>query len=270
MDRRNADAFLEKVDNWGGSYNYIPSGSRENFKNGTVQIRDITSGNWCLGFKNPSSTVGISITFEVVAIVEENETNFSEWSIETKSKLFNSYKKNFIEQKVDLKVASEIANCVVNKITTGYKPSDFSYKSESQIKEIERNLTEGCIYELQGGEKTEEQKKGVTFGNLGWKAYENGNVDKAIEYSKRALEKDNSLGFVQGNLGLFYLIKNDEMTAMDYYIEAISNVKKDKVNAKNTFKGLIEDITEAVKRYPDLTGYKDILSLLQQEYDNYK
>ncbi len=270
MNRKNADAFLEKVDNWGGSFSYQVSGSRQNYKNGTVQVRDITSGNWCLGFKNPSSTEGLSITFEVVAIVEETETNLSEWSTETKTKLFDNYKKNLIANKVDEKVAIEIANCVVNKMTTEYKPSDFSNKSESQINEIEKQLAESCVQTLQGGEKTEEQKKGVTFGNLGWKAYENGDIDKAIEYSKKALEKDNSLGFVQGNLGLFYLIKNDELTAMDYYIDAISNIKKDRLNAKNTFKALIDDINEALKKYPDLKGYKEILSLLQQEYNGYK
>lgn len=270
MNRKNADAFIEKVDNWGGSFSYQVSGSRQNYKNGTVQVRDITSGNWCLGFKNPSSTEGLSITFEVVAIVEETETNLSEWSTDTKTKLFDNYKKNLIANKVDEKVAIEIANCVVNKMTTEYKPSDFSNKSESQINEIEKQLAESCVQTLQGGEKTEEQKKGVTFGNLGWKAYENGDIDKAIEYSKKALEKDNSLGFVQGNLGLFYLIKNDELTAMDYYIDAISNIKKDRLNAKNTFKALIDDINEALKKYPDLKGYKEILSLLQQEYNGYK
>lgn len=87
MDRNNADAFLNKVDNWGGSYNYQVSGSRLNFKNGTVQVRDITSGSWCLGFKNPSATQGISITFEVVAIVEETKI-IEKTENETKAEMF--------------------------------------------------------------------------------------------------------------------------------------------------------------------------------------
>ena len=73
MDRNNAQAFSEKVDNWGGRYYYQPSGSRENFKQGTVQIRDIQNGNWVLGFRNPSALEGINVTFEVVAIVEVTE-----------------------------------------------------------------------------------------------------------------------------------------------------------------------------------------------------
>jgi tetratricopeptide (TPR) repeat protein len=87
MDRINADAFSEKVDNWGGTYYYKVTGSRENFKNGTVQIKDILTGNWCLGFKNPSSTEGISITFEVVAIVEETKI-IEKTETETKAEMF--------------------------------------------------------------------------------------------------------------------------------------------------------------------------------------
>jgi tetratricopeptide (TPR) repeat protein len=71
MNRKNADAFTQKVDLAGGTYLYQISGSRDNYKQGTVQIKDVTSGNWCLGFRNPSMTQGISINFEVVAIVEE-------------------------------------------------------------------------------------------------------------------------------------------------------------------------------------------------------
>ncbi|MEY4834772.1 MAG: hypothetical protein RI980_887 [Bacteroidota bacterium] len=87
MDRINNDKFMEKVDNWGGSYSYKVNGSRENFKNGTVQIKDLLFGNWCLGFKNPSATEGISITFEVVAIVEENKI-IEKTETETKAGMF--------------------------------------------------------------------------------------------------------------------------------------------------------------------------------------
>jgi len=87
MDRANSDKFMEKVDNWGGSYSYKVNGSRENYKNGTVQIKDILSGNWCLGFKNPSASEGISITFEVVAIVEETKI-IEKTESETKAEMF--------------------------------------------------------------------------------------------------------------------------------------------------------------------------------------
>lgn len=87
MDRVNSDKFTDKVDNLGGTYSYKVNGSRENYKNGTVQIKDILSGNWCLGFKNPSATEGISITFEVVAIIEETKI-IEKTETETKAEMF--------------------------------------------------------------------------------------------------------------------------------------------------------------------------------------
>lgn len=71
MDRTNADKFMDKVDNSGGTYSYFVSGSRLNFKNGVVQVKDRLSGVQYLGFKNPSGVEGIGITFEVSAIIEE-------------------------------------------------------------------------------------------------------------------------------------------------------------------------------------------------------
>ena len=73
MDRPNADKFLDKVDNWSGTYSYMVSGSRLNYKNGTIQVKDIQSGTWYLGFKNPSASEGISVTFAVSAIIEETK-----------------------------------------------------------------------------------------------------------------------------------------------------------------------------------------------------
>ncbi|HYE55360.1 MAG TPA: hypothetical protein VD996_10965, partial [Chitinophagaceae bacterium] len=71
MDRANADAFIQKADNNGGKYFHVVSANRENFRNGTVQINNIKQGTWYLGFKNPSESQGIGISFEVAAIVEE-------------------------------------------------------------------------------------------------------------------------------------------------------------------------------------------------------
>jgi tetratricopeptide (TPR) repeat protein len=85
MDRDNADKFSRKVDNFSSDV----SGSRENAKNGTVKITDIKSGSWCLGFKNPSATEGISITFEVAAIVEETKI-IEKTDAEQKADVFGS------------------------------------------------------------------------------------------------------------------------------------------------------------------------------------
>lgn len=267
---KNKDYFMKK-DSWGAWVYDNPGGYDEgktvNAKQGKSRIDDVKNGTVYIGLKNPSTWSGVSITVEVAAIVEVEETNMNEWSAETKTNLFNTYKGNLKTNGFAENVATDLSNCIVNKMTATYTPADFSELSESQISEIEKQIATACAQDLQGGEKTEDQQKGQTYGSLGWKAYENGDIDKAIEYSLKALEKDKTLGWVHANLGLFYLVKNDELKATDYYIDAISNIKKDKLSAKNTFKETIADINNALTKYPDLKGFKEILQQLQQEYD---
>ncbi|WP_166919762.1 tetratricopeptide repeat protein [Flavobacterium poyangense] len=106
MDRNNADKFMDKVDNFGGSYQYMINGSRLNFRDGIVQINDNLSGQLCLGFKNPSASEGIAITLEVAAIVEVVKA-VEKTENETKAELFGnlgwkSYEKGEYEKCMEL------------------------------------------------------------------------------------------------------------------------------------------------------------------------
>lgn len=270
MGEENKNYFLEK-DELGGWVYENPGGYEEgkslNSKQGRLAIDDVKSGTVYIGIRNPSTWSGVNVSIEVAAVVDIEETNLNEWSTDTKTEFFNYYKSNLTNNGVPEDVSTDFANCIINKMTAAYTPADFSKLSQSQAAEIEQKFINSCKEDFEGGPKTEDQEKGKTYGSLAWKAYENGEIDKAIEYSKKALEKDKTLGWVQANLGLFYLIKNDELTATDYYIEAISNIKKDKINAKNTFKETITDINNALKKYPELKGYKEILAQLEQEHD---
>lgn len=71
MDANNTTAFINKVDQNGARLQYYLSGSRENFRDGTVQVNDMVNGTLYLGFRNPSGVEGINIAFEVVAVTEE-------------------------------------------------------------------------------------------------------------------------------------------------------------------------------------------------------
>lgn len=190
MDRKNTNAFYDKVDNWGGTFSYRVSGSRLNFKEGSVQIKDVTSGNWCLGFKNPSASEGISITFEVVAIVE-------------------------------------------------------------QIKQ-----------------QTDEQSQAFTLGNLGWKAFERGDYDRCLELSNEALKLDETLGFVDFNIALCYLVKGRTTEAITEYAKAISLTRKTSI-AKQTFEGARNDINQYMFLFSSKDDAKDVLELINQELRNY-
>jgi len=269
MDRINSDKFMEKVDNWGGTYSYFTEGTRENFHKGTIQIKGITSGNWYLGFKNPSVSTGVNVSVEVAAIVEEETLDYSTWSTETKSRFYDEFYKNMKDKNIDDEIAKEIAGCLIDKVIVLKTPELWDNMNESSKQSFLNDIYATCTDKYQT-KLTPEQEKGKTFGNLGWKAYENGELEKAIEYSKKALTYDGSLGFVKANLGLFSLIKGEEVNATDYYIDAISDIKTNKMTAKHYLEAVIGDINQAIKKYSDFKGYASILDLLNDELRNYR
>ncbi len=71
LDPANQNIFFRK---WDVSkhipFQSIIAGSRENFRNGAVQVKNPTQGTYFMGFRNPSETEGIGIVFEAVAIVK--------------------------------------------------------------------------------------------------------------------------------------------------------------------------------------------------------
>lgn len=117
--------------------------------------------------------------------------------------------------------------------------------------------------------ETKEYKMATTYGNLGWQFYEEGNLEKAIEYSLKALELDSDLGYVHANLGLFNFIKGNHNQANEFYIKAITIFKSDKLSGRRYLKAAIEDIHVAKKKYLEMTGYEAILNELQRELDNW-
>lgn len=270
MNRKNADAFLEKVDNLGGKYYYTISGSRENFRNGTVQIRDAVNGTCYLGFKNPSASTGITIAFEVAAIVEETVVNNTVWAKESKESLYNSVYQHLKSKSIDEEVAKEAANCLVTKLSEQKTPAEYESMTNGE-KEAFLNSVYATCTEKYKEQKSPDQEKAINYGNLAWRSYENGDVDKCIEYSKKALSLDNTLGWVKGNMGLCYLIKGDESTATDYYIDALSDIKRMKTTfeIKHYLQAVIDDIVHAAKKYPSMKSGSDVKALFQGELKSY-
>jgi hypothetical protein len=66
-DQGNLNRFLAKQP----QFAYLMSGTRQNFNQGAVQIRDAVKGNFFLGLRNPSGLAGVQVTVEVCAIVKE-------------------------------------------------------------------------------------------------------------------------------------------------------------------------------------------------------
>jgi tetratricopeptide (TPR) repeat protein len=109
------------------------------------------------------------------------------------------------------------------------------------------------------------REKAISFGNLAWAAYEEGDIEKCIILSKKALTLDNTLGYVKANLGLCYLIKNDETTATDYYIDALTDFKKEAVTKRRSIQAVIHDIDNAIKKYPTLQGASSIKTMFMAD-----
>jgi len=257
----NRQTFMNLSDNF-TRYDNI---SRENITHGIIKVNNTYKGNFQILLYNPSYTTDVNVTVEVTAIIDEKTVDMSIWSKEKKDELYN--KISVISTITNgLRVAPTIANCAVDKVTIQKTPDEISKMTETEFNNFTSIKMSECKKELSGsGEKTEEQKKGYTYGNLAWKSFEQGNVDKCIELSKKSLELDPSLGWVKANLGLCSLIKNDEIAATEYYIDAISIFKKDQIYGRKYVKTCIDDIDNAVKKYPNMKGYEEIKELLKME-----
>ena len=266
LDRANLDKFYNKEDLLGNNFTYFIQGSRENYKNGVVQIKDITKGTYYLGFRNSSLSTGTNINVEVVAIVEEIVIDDS-WAEADKNQYENHFF-NILKKDFDEGVARNVSSCMMDKIVKDYSPSRLNGMQSTEKEALFLEVYKLCVSSYQEA-KTPTQEKGMTFGNLGWKSYENGDLDKAIEYSEKALTFDNTLGFVKANLGLFYMIKGNESKAIDFYVDAISDIKKDKLTAKRSFIAAIDDIDKALLKNPKLNGFKMVKDMLSDELKNY-
>ncbi len=80
LDQQNSDLFTQKADLNGSTYSYYREGTVTNTNQGVVPIYNALQGAYYLGLKNPSTFTGISITIEVVALVEEVEQQTEEES----------------------------------------------------------------------------------------------------------------------------------------------------------------------------------------------
>ena len=258
-DIENRDKFINL-----SSPSYFGDLSRFNITHGVIKASDKYKGNFQILLYNPSYTTNINITIEVTAIVEEQSIDMSVWSEESREELYNRiYLTTVITN--GIRVAPDLTNCVVEKITTEKTPDDVVKMAQIEYDNYQSAKITECTQELSGGIKTEEQEKAVTYGNLAWESYENGNIDKCIELSKKALELDPDLGWVKANLGLCALIQNDQLSATEYYIDAINLLKKDKINGRKLIKACIDDIDNAQKKYPNLEGSQEISDLLKAE-----
>lgn len=137
-------------------------------------------------------------------------------------------------------------------------------KNPSGMTGINISIEVVAIVEVRTLVKTSDsQQKAELYGSLGWAQFEKGNYSKCIEYSDKANTMF-KLGWVSANKGLAQLMLDQEIEAMETYINAITLIKK-QPNPAYVFSEMIKDINNALKIKPNLAGAAEIKQLIQMQ-----
>lgn len=99
----------------------------------------------------------------------------------------------------------------------------------------------------------------VEFGNKGWKEFELGNYNECLNYSRKALEINNTLWYAQFNVALVYLIQKNPMAFQKY--QTICEYCAE----KETIKAAWQDILDYEQKHGLLDGSEPIKLLLKSK-----
>ena len=132
-------------------------------------------------------------------------------------------------------IISDVANGLLDIFSKEKEPEDdmFSKIAAQKNKPVEIK-------------KSPELIQAEKYGSDGWKAYENNELDKAIELNNKALSYSPE-GWIYGNSGLIYIIKNDFDPAVDCYVRAILWITNSD-DPKYYYNGLIDDLENLIKK----------------------
>ena len=281
LDYYNSAAFNNKTVFTGEDFRYFTEASLTSVAQGKMLIDNRPFGQFYLGLRNTSDH-NIKITVEVVAVVRELVNNryagagpmtngnlkHIAWPEASKNTLYQNFLRVHSSRN-EIGIAARLAKCMQDKVMKEITAESYFGMAKDKQRALHIQTDKACRDEI-FGKKTPEQERALSFGNLGWKAYENNELDKAIDYSKQAIKLDNSLAFAKANLGLFYLIKNEDLISLDFYLSAINDIKliQDKTQAKQLLNELIEDLKKSQVKFPQ-TNIDESIALFQDELKQY-
>jgi tetratricopeptide (TPR) repeat protein len=263
LDGRNIVPFIDKADYWGGTFSYNLSNSRENFGGGVVAASPMPGGKCYLGLRNTSSMDGKYVRIEVTALVKELVVDDSQWSVESKQELLQNITEAFQADSLPAEVSDKIARCLSSKVTRKYSPASFAELSEEEGETVFEKLLEQCMADL----GLSYSDKALQTGNLGWYAYEEGDLDKCIALSKKAVALDHRIATFKYNIALCYLAQGKTDLANEWYVDALSTTAANKLTSqsKEELTGAIKDIDDLLTKKPTLKGATEIRKLLDAE-----
>ena len=184
MDKANAEIFLDKNTSSYGSFDYDLASARENFQNGTVKLDNITKGEWTIGIRNRNTTEGVTVSIEVVAIVEEMKVVQKSFAT-TKAEIFASLaRKAYIKEDYD-------ESLQLYRRALSYDPNMVS-----------ANTNIGLIYLIYGDYEAAIESYSTAIA-LGAKEKSNLWLNEAIDDLKSLIEKQSDLHGAAEILELF-------------------------------------------------------------------
>jgi tetratricopeptide repeat protein len=279
LDRNNLDVFISKGDNWGQSLYYNIEGTRKNYKSGLIMIDTPNIFNTFIGVKNPSSSVGVNVKIEAIAIVKEIDWN----TLYNDGKKLKESLKDLIQvvlKKYPKDFADKVADCTLEKVMNEKSASEVidSYATYA-FSDYLISKIENCRTNLNPNKSTVETEKSNTYNNLGESYFAKKQNEKALENYNKALELNPKNGEAKANIAFLYLIDNKVDLATELYIEAISIFKADPINGKNS---LIKAYNKTVHYLNDnfnkvklvlnkqTEDFISIQEMLKKELDNMK
>ncbi|MNU87943.1 hypothetical protein D3C71_777420 [compost metagenome] len=270
LDQKNADLFVEKVDNNGGSFSYFREGLVTNTRQAVVELSSVR--NCYIGLKNPSTWDGVNVTIEVVALVE-TQVYKDIWSTENKHKLYEACLNSFASKGPEIE---QVCDCYRNNILTQYKPSEYyelsidyrhgvltngikkcSNEDNKSISVVEKDKKIKELFELYEGQSITKDYKSqettlnqlIELGYKEWSIYNSlgfsqlclGKYEEARKSLQIGLGKNPTELYLLGNLASYFLLTDDYSEAL----KILKEHKKEKLSDKRKFKIVFsEDLKE--------------------------
>jgi hypothetical protein len=243
-------------------FNYSPPASRQAFNSGPVKVDyPYNNGQYYIGLDNPSAISAVNITIDVVALVKRKNLELPNIKNQV-----NNNNQNNQNNKSGLQLALEALQKSLNKPNNQTNNTNTSINNQTSedntTSSINNQISPNSLNSLRQEDSLNKKRtQAYNIGNLGWYAFERGDINGCIDQSKKSISFY-PLFFVKANLGLCYLIKGDDSQALDEYVSALELLEYDS-DSKKSLKGAIKDI-EKVKNKQKLNSVADdILKLLK-------
>jgi len=238
-------------------FNYYPPASRQAFNSGPVKVDyPFNNGQYYLGIDNPSAISAVNISIDVIALVKKKSLETANINNQNKSGLqiaLETLQKSLNKPNNQTNYTNSVNN---NPIST----NNLNYTTTNTP--INNQINTNSVNSIKDEDNLNRKKsQALNMGNLGWYAYERGDINGCIEKSKKSISIY-PLFFAKANLGLSYLIKGDDSSALDEYVSSLELLINEE-DSKNKLESAIKDIENAKNRQKLNSVAEDILKLLR-------